>query len=250
MTVGVTVEPSNGPPPVKPNSFARIAGIFFSPVETLQSIARRPDLLVPLVVLLLITIPFGIVIAAHVDFASAAREALESNPDVKPERIARIVEFSQTMGRVMAYSSPVLGIVFLAIVAGVLLISFRLMGGEGEYKQALSVVTYTWFIFVIESVLRSVILVKRGMVGGEQLAALLRSNLAFLTDMKEHPMLSALLSSVDLFNIWVVVLLVIGFSFVSNLSRARSAAIMLTLYGFVVLLKVGGGAMRMLGTHR
>ncbi|MEO8035655.1 MAG: YIP1 family protein [Acidobacteriota bacterium] len=142
----------------RPSPFARIAGLFFSPVETLQAIAQRPDILVPLVLLLALTIPLGIVAAMHVDFASAAREALAGKPEVNPERAAKAIAFAQALGRGVAYASPILSLAVLAIVAGIFLIAFRLMGGEGEYKQAFSVVTYVWYVYIVEGALRSVIL--------------------------------------------------------------------------------------------
>lgn len=234
----------------KPSPFARIAGVFFSPVETLQSIAQRPDIVVPLVLLLLLMIPMGIIAATHVDFASAAREAVSANPNISPKQAARAVAFSQTIGRGVAYGSPLLSIVVVLIVAGIFLLAFRLMGGEGDYKQALSVVTYVWYVYIVEGALRSVILINKGMVGAERMATLLRSNLGFLTDLKEHPMLFALLSSIDIFNLWVLALLVIGFAFVSRLARAQSTAIVASLYMVVVLIKVALGALQMLGRRQ
>ncbi|MEO8035656.1 MAG: hypothetical protein ABI837_14570 [Acidobacteriota bacterium] len=87
-------------------------------------------------------------------------------------------------------------------------------------------------------------------MSAERLATLVRSNLGFLTDIKEHPMLFGLLSSIDVFNLWVLVLLAIGFAFVSRLSRVQSALITASLYLIVVVLKVAGGALQMLGRHQ
>ena len=59
---------------------------------------------------------------------------------------------------------------------------------------------------------------------------------------------SAVLSSVDIFMIWTLILLVIGFSTLSRLSRAKSAAIVISLWLVTVVIKVGLaalGALRM-----
>ena len=45
----------------KPNSFQRIIGVLFSPDSTFKSIARRPDWVVPLVLLLVISLAAGVI---------------------------------------------------------------------------------------------------------------------------------------------------------------------------------------------
>ncbi|HEY5610851.1 MAG TPA: hypothetical protein VIL97_06575, partial [Thermoanaerobaculia bacterium] len=74
-----------------------------------------------------------------------------------------------------------------------------------------------------------------------------RSNPSFLVNMKEQPILFALLKSVDVFSIWWIVLCVIGLAYVSKLSPTKVAIITLILYAFVVLLTVAAAAMQASG---
>ena len=55
------------------------------------------------------------------------------------------------------------------------------------------------------------------------MATMIKTNPGFLVDMKTHPMLFALLSSLDVFTIWTVVLLIIGFAALSRASKAKAA---------------------------
>jgi len=230
-----------------PNSFQRIIGVLFSPDSTFASIARRPDWVVPLVLLLVISLAAGIIMAPRVDFASATREAMEQNKNIPQERIESTVKMTASIAKVMTYLSPVLSLIGLLIIAGILLLAFRLFGGEGDYKQAFSVTCYSSVPTIIKSVVTLIIIVARGgMVPAQTLATLVRSNLGFLVDMKTNPVAFALLSSIDIFSIWFLALLIIGFSYVSRLSKAKSAVIIISLWIVVLLLKLIGPAMQSL----
>ena len=62
--------------------------------------------------------------------------------------------------------------------------------------------------------------------------------------------LFALLSSLDLFSIWYLVLLIIGFAYVARVSKARSAVIIVSLWILVLLIKLIGPALQSLRASR
>jgi hypothetical protein len=241
--VPTTPEPSKNP-------FQRLAGVLFAPAETFEDIARKPDVLVPFVVLLLLGFICAVVMMPHVDMVSGAREAMEARGNMSPEDVDRALRFTTAFGKAMTYISPVISAIFYLIIAGVLLIAFRMFGGEGTYKQSLSVSLYGWLPQIIYTIILAVIITSRGTVPAEQMGGAVMSNLAFLVDFKEHRVLYSFLSSIDLFNIWTVVLLTLGMAAVSRLSRARSAAIVISLWVMTIVIKVGFaalGAARMKG---
>lgn len=253
MTASLDVPAPPVPPgsePATKNSFQRIAGVLFAPAETFEEIARRPDILVPFVVILLIGFACSILMMPHVDLVSGAREAMEARGNMSADDIDRALRITTAFGKVMTYVSPVISAIFYAIVAGVLLIAFRMFGGEGTYKQSLSVSLYSWLPQVIYTIVLAAVIISRGTMPAEQMGGAVLSNLAFLTDFKEHRVLYSFLSSIDLFNIWTIVLMTFGMSAVSRLSRARSAAIVISLWVMTVIVKVGFaalGAARMKG---
>jgi hypothetical protein len=239
------------PPPSsvgpEPSGFQRIIGVLFSPDATLASIARRPDWVLPLVILLIMSLGAGVIIAQHVDFGAAAREAMEQNKNASPEQIDRGVKMAAGIGKVATYLSPVLSAISLLIIAGVLLLAFRLFGGEGDFKQAFSVTCYSSMPGVIKSIIMMIIIVaKGGMIPGQELATLVRSNLGFLVDYKANPMAFAVLSSIDIFSIWYVILMIIGFAYLSRVSRVKSAVIIISLWLVVLCFKLIGPAMQSL----
>ena len=234
--------PEQGP---KPSGFQRVIGVLMTPNETFASIARQPDWLVPLVIILVVSLVAGIIFAQRVDFISPMREAMEQNKNMSPDQIDRAVRISSAVAKVFSYASPLLSVISLLIIAAVLLLVFRLFGGEGDFRQAFSVVAYSWMPGIIKSIVVIAIVAARS-VSASDLATLLRSNLAFLVTMKDHPMLFVLLSSLDVFTIWLLALLIIGFAYVSRLSRSKSAAIVISLWVVVTLFKLIGPAIRAL----
>jgi len=238
-------------PGPKPNSFQRVIGVLFSPDATFASIARRPDWVLPLVLILVTSLLGGFVIGQHVDFGAATREAMEQNKNVSSEQVDRAVKMTNTFGKVFSYLSPVIGAIFLLIIAGILLLAFRLFGGEGDFKQAFSVVCYASVPTILKSILTMIIIMARGgMIPAQTLATVVRSNPGFLVNYKTQPMAFALLGSLDLFTIWYLVLLIIGFAYVSRFSKAKSAAIIISLWILATLVKLIGPAMQSLRANK
>jgi hypothetical protein len=249
MTVGqdnAVAAPLPGAEP-KPNSFQRIIGVLFSPDATFASIARRPDFLVPLVLLLIVSLAAGVIMAPHIDFGAAARESMEQNKNATPEQIEKAVRISASIGKVFTYISPVLSLIGLLVIAGIVLLAFRIFGGEGDFKQAFSVTCYASIPTIIKTVVTLIIIVaKGGMIPAQALATLVRSNLGFLVDYKTNPMAFALLSSFDIFSFWFLALLIIGFSYVARVSKVKAAVTIISLWLVVLLLKLIGPALQSL----
>jgi len=231
-------------PAPKPNGFQRIIGVLFSPNETFASIARQPDWVVPLVVILVVSILAGIVFAQRVDFTAPVREQMESR-NLPQDQIDRAVRITAAASKIFSYLSPVLSLIFLLIIAALLLVAFRLFGGEGDFRQAFSVTNYAWMPGVLKSIILTALVAARG-ASATELPTLLRSNLAFLTSMKTNLLLFTLLSKIDIFTIWLLALFIIGFASIAKFTKAKSAAIVISLWVVWTLLTLIGPAIQTL----
>lgn len=241
---GLSDSPPAPPPAVapKPNSFQRIGGVLLSPLQTFEDIARRPDVLVPLLLIVACSVIATFVIIPRVDFAATYREAFEGM-NMPAAQMERSIRMASSVGKATAYFGPVLQLLGLAVISGVLLIAFRMFGGEGNYKQALSVTVYSSMPQLIKSILALIVIMTKKTITLTDLANPLRSNLAFLANMKQQPILFSLLGSFDVFTIWMLVLLIIGFAAISRMSKGKSAAIVISLWLVTVLFKLGGAAL-------
>jgi hypothetical protein len=246
MTVSDT--PATAPPPPaapesNPSGLQRIIGVLMSPDETFASIARRPDFLAPLIVIILVSLLTGIVFAQRVDFIAPMREGMEEQ-GAPQAQIDSSVRFMTPFFKILAYASPVLAVIILLIVAAALLLAFRAMGGEGDFRQAFAVTLYAWMPQIIKSIIMTIIVAVKSGVTAIDLPTLVRANPAFLVSMKEHPILFSLLTSFDIFGIWTLVLFIFGFAYVSKFSKAKSAAIVITVRVIALLLGLIGPAIQ------
>ena len=231
-------------PTTRTNSFARIGGALFAPNETFKEIAAKPDFGIPLAILLIVGFISALIIAQHVDFGAATREALEAQGrEMSAEDMEQAVRIGSAFGKAFTYFSPLISAIFFVVIAGILLLAFRMFGGEGNFKQSFSVTLYAWFPQLIKGILMTIIIMTRKDVPADQLANIVMSNPGFLVDPKQQAVLHALLSSIDVFTIWTLVLFIIGFSFVSRMTKAKSAAIVVSLWIVTVIIKLGFAAL-------
>lgn len=246
--------PGAPPPPDTQNVFSRIAGVLFAPAETFTDIARRPDILWPLLLILIIGYISTALVMPKLDVgaitAAQAEQMRKQNTNMSDEQVAQMERITAASVKVFAWIGPLIGVAWYAIVAGALLLAFRLFGGEGSYGQAFSVTLYAWVPLVLFGVIMTIVVVARGTFDPSTAATIVKSNPAFLVDMKEQPVLFSLLSSIDLFTIWTIALLSIGFAVLSKMSKAKGATIVISLWIATIVVKLGFaalGAARMKG---
>ena len=233
-------------PPHK-SPFQRLAGVLFAPADTFEDIARRPDFLVPLLFIVLLSYVTTFILVPRMDWDAVTAQQADAmrakNPNIGEADIARIAKFTKAIGTVTAYVMPVLQIVWFVVVAGVLLLAVRLFGGQGTFGQAFSVTLYSWIPLVLNSVVLAIVAFARAKIDPTTMATLVKSNPAFLVDLKEQPVLFSLLSSFDIFTIWTLILLIIGFAVLSKSSRAKTAMVVIGMWIMLVLIKLGFAAM-------
>lgn len=241
------------PPAQQPakNSFQRIAGVLFAPADTFRDIARKPDVLVPLAILVILGFISAAILVPRMDFEAMMQEQMaQSGRQMSDADLERAARMGAAFGKVMAFASPIFGIAVWAIIAGVLLLAHRLLGGEGNFKQAFSTTIYAWIPTAISGIVLTIVAAAKGEVNPATMNTLVKSNPAFLVDMKDNPILFALLSSLDLFTIWTLILLIVGFSTLSRVSRAKSAAIVVSLWLVTVVVKLGFAALGAAGMKK
>lgn len=195
----------------------RLSGVFFAPTETFQSIARRPSFLVPLIVLTLLSLGVTWWLGYRVGWEHVIRTQIEQterfqqmSAEQREQAIGQVMRFAT----VQAYGAGLLGTVVMAlIVSGVFLFVFNVLAGnELEFRRAFSVVVWGMMPYALTSVLALVIIGLKP-AADVDVQNLVASNLGVLfdPDRTARPLLS-LMRSIDLFTIWVLLLLSTGFA--------------------------------------
>jgi hypothetical protein len=223
---------------------ARIPGAIFSPGTTFASIARRPTWVLPLLLSTVVSILVTAILIPRIDWERATRQALEKrnvkiSEDAMPAQVERSRKLGSTISWFFGFAGPAIVCLFVAVVIWG---SFKAFGWDTTYRQAFGVTTHAFLPRILGSVLLIPILWKRETVDPEGIGDLLRSNLGFLVERDTAKVAHTVLQSLDLFSIWSVVLLIIGFAAAAKISKKSAAGVILGLWVILILIKAGFAA--------
>ena len=223
------------------SAVGRIPGAFFSPVRTFESIARRPTWVAPLLIWTILSVATTAVLLPKIDYEQLVREALQRRGQTIPEdRMASIVERQKKFGSIFGWvGGAATPAALSALVAVVIWGSFKVFGYDARFSQAFGATTHAYLPGVLKGAFLMFLVSRQETVNPQNLGDLLSSNLGFLVPADSSKALHALLASFDVFALWVVVLLVIGFAAAAKTRRGAAAGIIGTLWVLTVALRVG-----------
>lgn len=242
--------PAGGEPPaVEPpasaltdSAFGRLAGVLFSPAATFASIRRRPTWLVAFLVMTLLAAAAQMVAVGKLD-TSEVRDQVELALE-KQGRTMSDEDLDDAVDLQMKFGTGC-GLVFvpigLLLVAVVFMVVLRMSGSELTFVQSLSTVVHAEMPLAVSALLAIPVLLGRTTPLGvtEAQNGILASNLSILAPEGASLVMTTLLASFDLFAIWVVALLAIGFAVVAGVSRAKAATVTVVLWLVWIVFKVG-----------
>jgi hypothetical protein len=221
---------------------SRIGGVLFSPGKTFSYIASKPDWVIPLVVIIIFSLISVSMITTRVDMGAAVREQLEprlERGEMSEEEFERAVEISARIGKYTPFLGAFLFLpLMLLIISGVFHLIFTLQTGESTFRKVFSVTTYSFMPSVISSIITTLLLLSRP--GGSVTSPedLLRSSVAaFLDPETTSEFFYNLASSVEFFSIWILALLVFGYSAATNMSKKKTAVTVIALWLIFIIGK-------------
>jgi hypothetical protein len=235
--------------PAEIGSVGRVFGAIFNPGPTFECIVRRPSWLLPIILGCLI---FMAVVAAFTyrggwpsffekQDADSSR-VQEMSPADRQTTLERQEKIAPTFGYV---EGTVLPFVSVLVVSGVLLGTFTLMGSvKADFKTTLAIAAYAGLPWVIQGLLGVIVIFLKDPATVD-LQNLVASNPGAFLSSDASKWLVALLSSIDIFAIWNIALVAVGFSVINpkKLSFGKAFVTVLLLWMFYVAVKVGAIAL-------
>jgi len=245
------VTPSQSPTPI--SAPARIFNMFFSPSTTFTDLKRNPSWWAAWLLISVVALAFVFTMGQKVGFGQAWENQMKSNPTsaaqyekMTPEQRA----FGETITKYVSYGTPVILLIIAVLVAAVLMGTFNFgVGTEVPFGLSLALVFYSMIPGILRSILAIVSLYAGADPTSFDVNNPVASNLGFLLsgsvlNRVEHPALYTLASWVDVFGIWNVILLGIGFSCVSKVKRSTAISIVAAWYVLAGLFFTGLAALR------
>jgi Yip1 domain len=226
------------------SAFGRIIGVLFSPKATFEDIARKPSWLLPVVISTLLGIAATVTMNKRMDWRDYISQQIEKNPqaaNLSAEQKERQIEMGTKITTASVYAVGVLGsTLFALIVAAVMMLAYNLLVGAGaSFAQSLAISAHTLMVGLVSTPVLLLILFLRpkGTTDPENPMA---TNLAAFLPEDSAKWLMVLCKSLDIFTIWMLILLAIGFAAVNprKLKGSKSYVVAFSVWGAMVLAKV------------
>jgi Yip1 domain len=227
------------------NHFARIIGVFFSPKATFEDIAKRPSWILPVVLMTILGAGVAFVMNQKVDWRDIASKRIEESPrtanlsaEQKEQQIAMSAKISPGIAYGFGIAWPILQAL---IVGGVMLLAYNVIGGaSARFGTSMGIVAHAYFPWILYSLLFILILYLKA-PGTVDLDNPIATNLgAFLPESTAKALMS-LAKSIDIFSIWTLLLMSIGFTAVNRKKlQGKSLRIAIGVWAIYVALKMGG----------
>jgi hypothetical protein len=227
---------------------ATLGNIFFDPGATFDSLRRKPRFLVAGLILLILSLGMTALLFQRVPYESIVRAKIESSSrgaqmsDEDKEKAIRMQ--TGPIVKTLSYLGPVIGVpVVFCLGAGLYLLGVMAMGGSMNFKQALSVWVYSSFPpAILASIVGAVVLLFKSsdaLDPAHPERNMAQANLGILAGPGTSPALAAVLTSIDVFAIYGLVLAAMGLSKVGKLSSGSAWTVVVGLWILWLVGRVG-----------
>jgi hypothetical protein len=228
---------------------ARIINTFVAPSKTFADLNRKASWFVPFLLLAVMGLGMAFVMGDKVGWKQLNDNQMRTRPkqaaqmeQLPPDQRAQREAIGASITKYISYGIPVLQLIILAIVAGILLFSFNFgAGAQLKFNSVMAVVIYASLPTLIKTAL-AIVFLYAGVVAPDTFLPQnpIGSNLGVLATAGTPAY--ALLSAVDVFAIWTMVLTAIGITCISKVKKGTSFSIVFGWYILVTLIAAGFAA--------
>jgi Yip1 domain len=238
-------EPQPSQPGLSP--MERIIDTFIAPRKTFEDLRQNSSWWLPFVLSAVITMAFGILAVQRIDIGRFVQQQIERSPSAQkrleqatPQQREQGIAIQTTITKFIFYAYPAVIFIGGLVFAAILMAIFNfILGGEVPFKRALAIVFYSFFPWNLTTILLGVSLLVSSDPNSIDLNNPMPTNVAFFMDPLGNKFAYAIAQGIDIFRIWAVVLLGLGFTTASsNRKPTLSTGIttMFIVYGIVVLI--------------
>jgi hypothetical protein len=229
----------------KVSPFGRIFGVLFSPKPTFEDIARKPTWLLPVLLLAILGAVVAVGINQKMNWREYMSQQIEKSPagaqlstDQKQQRIEAGAKFAPISAYVFGIPAPV---IVVLVVALIMWGAYNLLGGANlNYKTALAIVSHAYVPLIIGNLLFMIVLFLKP-YGTLDLDNPVATNLAAFLPEDSAKWLLALGKNLDIFVLWITLLIAIGFA-AANPKKLKGGKPYTLAFGMLavwVILRVG-----------
>ena len=214
----------------------KIMNVFFAPRKTFESVDRKPDWLIPMVIVVIVSLVFTIIAMPIImpEQMAKQREKMEEK-GMTNEQIEKAQEMGAKVGKFVGpISSIVVVVVVLLVISGIYLFAGNIvLGGKTIFKKVLAVVCYSSLIGSLgQLILLPLVMTKKTMSVSFSLAS-------FMSPDASETALYHILKHIDLFAFWQIIVAGIGIAVIYKFTTKKSIIMVASLYVIYILISLG-----------
>ncbi len=214
--------------------------MFWSPSRAVESIREKAPFLVPLLIASIAGVVVQFATSPMVETLMRANLA-----HLQEDQVAQSIEFYRRFQMIGVFTAPLVMLLKWAAVALLLYLLAILVNGTMSFRQVYSLVSFSSLALVAESAIVLLILLLRGVESIQtqmDLQPAIGLNLLFPG---LAPAWHLLLNNANIFELWYVVLLVLGIRQLNRFSTGKAVAVVVAVWLFGVGLQSATTALGM-----
>jgi len=239
--------PAPMPEPAPLSQGARIINTFIAPSKTFTDLRRSASWWAPFLLMVVISTLFVYSVDQKIGFRKVTENQLQMSPkqsaqiDNLPADQRETQMRQRTIGtKYVSYFFPVLTLIIWLIIASLLFATFKFAAGaDVSFKGAFAIVLFAALPGALRTVLAMVSVLAGMSPDSFSFQNPVATNPGYFMNPADNVFLYSVLSSLDIFLIWTLVLTAIGFTCVSKVKRGTSFAI---VFGWWLVFTLGGAA--------
>ena len=229
--------------------FQNLIDMYFAPREAFARILQNPRMLIALVLYVAIVLGFTGIWLHKVDPTEFMKTQIEESgraDKMTAEQKQAVIETQSKMMPIFGWVlAPTFIAIMLLVVSGTLMFVFRFFyGGDVTFKQAISIAVWTFLaVGIVSTPVTLTVLALKGDWNIDPGQAV-QANLGLLLDKSTAAKpLWALFTSIDVFVLWMVVLLAVGFGVAIKKPTSSTLWGVVIPWLVIVAIKVGASAL-------
>jgi hypothetical protein len=214
--------------------------IFFSPTKVFPSLKEKPSWALPLVIVLVfVALTAVVTVIATKDMAQARQEEMLKERGLTDEQIQQAKTFMSGPLPVVfgAIGAIILTTIILLLFALLINVLIPPLGGAGGFAKVFSVVSYAALVKVPGSIIRIIlVLMTKSLYATTSLAA-------FMPNLARHSLVFQLLTNLDIFIIWEMLLVSLGIHITNDLKKNNSYLLIFGIWVGSIILGIALGSL-------
>jgi Yip1-like protein len=252
MSTAIPPVPAEAAPAPGLSEPQRILNAYFAPAKTFEDIRRNQSWWIPWLLISIAAAAFFFTVEKKVGFDTIVRQQIAHGPEfaqrameqLPPEQREKAINQRIAGSRIIyLYFSWAITLISGLILAALLMGAFNfILEADIPFKNALSVTFHALLVRVLAALIGILVLFKGVDPEGFDIQNPIATNLGVLLDPNtSNKFLYHLLSGIDIFTIWLIILLGMGFAIQSRKKKKMSTGTGITtvavIYGIFLLVR-------------